>query len=546
MNRKIIAGFVFLCFSLTASFGQTVYMPPSHEIYSFLKRMESRQLLTEYRDAAKPLSRMTLAKMLKSLEPQAQGMTRVERETYEFLVTEFKYELLKLAGDAEPTEVRWHLFSTEITKGVMNFDINFKLSKSILHEDQTNITSKGVTLYGYAFENVGYYFNWIDNLESGRNVNYNRIHTSTPGAVPNRVAVDPATANIVFEHNENNVQVTWQTGDFSFSLEKNNNIWGYGRNGNVIFSNKAPSYPQIKMRVPISDKIDFVYFHGELNSNEIDSSRSYFTHYQNSAYSVFREVDRSKYIAAHQLEISLFKGVDLSIGESVIYSDRGPLLIYMIPIMFFKAGEWYNRDKDNCQMFGSLDLNLIKNVNAYFSLIIDEINTDNFFDPNASRRQIAFTSGFQFFDIPATNMDLVLEYTRANPWVYNHKYTAVNFTNNGYDLGHWIGQNADDIYIELGLTPIHALRIGAFCEVYRKGGKADISNQYAADGGGLPFLYDLQHEERSFGLLGRYQPLRDVFFDFRIKVQNIEDKLRPSTNQNNQVEYSIDAGVGIW
>jgi hypothetical protein len=544
MNRKILLLIMMFIVYGSFSFAQSIYVPTSHEVYSFLQRMEARQLLMDYKDAAKPLSRMRLAEYLEVLELKVEEMTRVERETYEFLVTEFKYELLKLSGDSEPTEVRWHLLSTDLTEGMLNLDINYRLGWSFNKGDQTNFRTQGIKLYGYAFDEIGFYFNWVDNRETGKNINIGSLHTPEPGVVPNRV--DITTANAVFEHNENDVQFTWQTGSFTFSLEKNVNVWGYGKNGQVIFSNKAPSYPQIKMRVPISENIEFVYFHGELNSNEPDSSRSYTVHYPFSSTTNDREVDHLKYIAAHQLEISLFKGVDLSIGESVVYGDRGPLLIYMIPVMLFKAGEWYNRDKDNCQMFGSLDLNVIKNVNAYVSLFIDELNTDNLFDPNYSHRQVAFTTGVQVYNFPATNLDLTVEYTRANPWVYNHKYTVANFTNNGFDLGHWIGQNADDLYLELGFTPMHALRVSAFAETYRKGGKADIQYQYQADQGNLPFLYDLQHEERSFGILGRYQPLRDVFFDVRIKMRNVEDKVNPSLNQTHRVEFYLDAGVGLW
>jgi len=31
-----------------------------------------------------------------------------------------------------------------------------------------------------------------------------------------------------------------------------------------------------------------------------------------------------------------------------------------------------------------------------------------------------------------------------------------------------------------------------------------------------------------------------------MKVQKIEDALNPSLNQNNLVEFALDAGVGIW
>lgn len=543
MSRKTI--FIVACIALyfSSALSQDIYLPVNHEAYDFLKRMEAKQLIVDYQDAAKPLSRMVIAKMLGKLESKLKEMTRVEQETYAFLITEFKYELLKLSGDSEPSEVRWHLFSKEITQGIVNVDINYRLGRSYTNSEATNYRTQGIKAYGYAFDEIGYYFNWVDTRESGKNVNPNRVNTPDPGIVLNKIE---GSANYtLFEHNENDVQFTWHTGRFTFSLEKNVNIWGYGKNGNVIFSNKAPSYPQIKMRVPISEDIDFIYFHGELNSNEMDSARSYF-YYPHPLNDSLRRVDKQKYIAAHMIDISLFKGVDISIGESIVYSDKGPLLLYLIPIAFFKAGEWYNRDKDNIQLFGSLDLNVIKNVNAYFSLFIDELNTDNLFDPDKSHRQVAFTSGFHLYDIPLTNFDLTAEYSRVNPYVYNHKYPATSFTNNGFDLGHWIGQNADDLYFELGYTPMHSLRMNIFSEAYRKGARGSIEDQYSVDQGKKSFLFDLQYVEHSFGLAGRYQPLRDVFLDLRIKVRNIKDTMYPEMNQSNQVEYFMAASLGLW
>jgi hypothetical protein len=528
----------YLTICLQPMQAQSIYVPVQHEVYEFLKRTEARGLLNDYKDAAKPLSRMQIAFALIALEKHVNDMTHVERETFEFLKTEFNYEILKISGDPQPSEIRWHILSKELTKGVMNFDINFNYQRMYTDGELTSNRSLGLKTYGYVYDDVGFYFNMVDNKESGKLDTF-RMHTPEQGIVHSRIGDN------YFEYNESDAQFTWQIGSFAFSLEKNVNIWGYGKNGNVIFSNKAPSYPQFKMRVPISNNIDFVYFHGELNSNVIDSSRSYYVIYPNSSFTPFRQVDHFKYIAAHQIEISILNGIDLSIGESVIYSDRGPILIYLIPIMFFKSGEWYNRDKDNLQMFGSLDLNIIKNTNIYLSLFIDELNTDEIFDPNYSRRQVAFTSGVKFYDLPTMDFDLTIEYTRANPWVYNHKYPATTFTNNGYDLGHWIGQNADDLYLELGYSPMHSLRLALISEAYRKGGKADILYQYSADGGKLQFLYDLQHEEHTIGIIGHYQPIRDVFFKLSARVKKIRD-INPSLNKTNQFEIYLSGGLGIW
>ncbi len=543
--------------------GQSVYVPIQHEVYDFLKRMEARQLLIEYKDAARPLSRIQIASAFLTLEKHVDEMTRVERETYEFLKTEFNYEILKISGDAEPSETRWHIYSRDLTEGVLNFDINYSLSQMSESSQSTSTRSQGFKTYGYVFNTVGFYFNIVDNLEKGDNVNYSRfndgkidelwflspvdkdyykrIKTPFRGIIPSQVL-----SQNQIQYDEINAQISWQTGPFTFSLEKMNNVWGYGRNGTVILSDNTPSYPQIKMRVPISKDIDFIYFHGELNSLVVDSSRSYMVTYPDQTYSKYREVDHTKYIAAHQLEISLWHGVDFSIGESVVYSDKGPLFLYLIPVMFFKAGEHYNNDLDNCQLFGSLDLNLIKNVNAYLSLFIDELNTDKLFDPNRSHRQVAFTSGIRVFDFPVTNIDMTLEYSRVNPATYNHSFPTTTFTNNGFIMGNWMGQNADNLFLEIGLSPMHALRLTTFSEIFRKGGILPLVDQYADNQGNWKFLFGPLHIERSFGMTVKYQPFRDVYVNCRARVHKIEDEADPSQNRARQFECTIGASLGLW
>jgi hypothetical protein len=446
---------------------------------------------------------------------------------------------------------------------VLNFDINYSLSRMFVSNQSTSYRSQGFKAYGYVFNTVGFYFNIVDNLEKGDNINYSRFNDDQLDHFPGLSSADneyykrvktPLRSVILsqingtnqVQYDEINAQLSWQIGSFTFSIEKMNNIWGYGKNGTVIFSDNTPSYPQIKMRVPISKDIDFIYFHGELNSNVTDSSRSYYITYVNPAYSKFRDIEHAKYIAAHQLEISLWNGVDFSLGESVVYSDRGPLLIYLIPVMFFKAAEHYNGDKDNCQLFGSLDLNIIKNVNAYVSLFIDELNTDKLFDPNLSHRQVAFTTGIRVFDLPSTNIDMTLEYSRVNPATYNHNIPADTYTNNGFVLGNWMGQNADNLFLELGFTPMHALHLTAFGEIFRKGGTLSILDQYANDQGNWTFLFGPLHVERSTGLTLQYQPIRDIFVHFNGRVRTIEDVVDPSQNRAHQFECTIGASLGLW
>ena len=86
-------------------------------------------------------------------------MTSLERETYEFYVTEFKYEILKLAGDTEPSETRWHVLSKELTDGILNMDIDYKFSHELAGGVKTDVYTKGLRLDGYVYNSLGFYFN---------------------------------------------------------------------------------------------------------------------------------------------------------------------------------------------------------------------------------------------------------------------------------------------------------------------------------------------------------------------------------------------------
>ena len=529
---------IAICFINVSALSQSIYLTPSHEVYPFLKRMEARGLLHDYRDAAKPLSRLVLARHLKALAGAVDRMTEVERDEYEFLKGEFHYELSTLEGDLEPSEIRWHVISETYPGGILNLEPNLLFGQTNIGKEYDRVRSQGIKMYGYMYDDIGYYFNFADSREVGSAINFNKVNTPDPGIAPTFQSAN------ALEYNTIEAQFTFHLGAFDFSLEKMQNIWGLERNGNLTFSNKAPSYPQIKMRVPITDWMDFIYLHADLNSKVIDSSRSYFAN-SSTILNYFREVDRLKYMAAHMIELSPIRGVDVSLGESVVYSDRGPLLLYLIPVMFFKAGEHYNIDKDNIQWFGNIDLNLIHNVNVYGSLFIDDLSLDKITSAQEHPNYFGYTVGFQTYDVLLRNVELSVEYTRINPWVYTHKYPALEFTNDGYVMGNWMGQNADNLTIDLSCRPTRSLQLGGTYQMYRKGGLADIWYQYAGPTLALPFLYGPHHEERSYGLHAKYQFVRDGFLDARVTSRNTNDEAL-NIRDDRKLEFSVTARYGIW
>ncbi len=134
---------------------------------------------------------------------------------------------------------------------------------------------------------------------------------------------------------------------------------------------------------------------------------------------------RGKYIASHTLTITPWNGLDVSLGESIIYSDKLQIA-YLMPLMFFKLADHYlsnydNNIGNNSQFFAGISSrNHIKNTHLYGTLFIDEINVANLFNSQKQRNQIGFSFGGSTIDMPLNNLTFTIEYTKIYPFVYSH------------------------------------------------------------------------------------------------------------------------------
>jgi hypothetical protein len=105
---------------LQQSHAQSVYLDPSHEVYDFLKRMEGKHTLTDYRDAVKPITRQDVGRYLMVVEEHADQLTAVEKERLQFYKEEFYVELKQLKYDKGLPQERWHLYSYRSAPGTFN------------------------------------------------------------------------------------------------------------------------------------------------------------------------------------------------------------------------------------------------------------------------------------------------------------------------------------------------------------------------------------------------------------------------------------------
>ena len=147
------------------------------------------------------------------------------------------------------------------------------------------------------------------------------------------------------------------------------------------------------------------------------------------------------------------------------------------------------------------------------------------------------------------NLDLLIEYTRINPWVYEHKYESTTYKHYNYTLGHWIGQNADQVKIQFNYQPVRGLRFELYFEGLRKGGLDDIYYAYGGtDEFNKSFLYAPLRSDKYLGISCIYEYIHDLLLVAKYRYSDIsdEDPNRTPVNilgKKNTFSFSLSYGM---
>lgn len=245
---------------------------------------------------------------------------------------------------------------------------------------------------------------------------------------------------------------SWNWGSLSFS--KDHVVWGEGYHGSNILSGRTPSYAMVKLRLDPAKWFSFTYFHGWLVSEVIDSTRSYYSQPGN-----YRAVFRDKYLAANMFTFRPFKGLYVSAGNSIIYSDTKVQPAYLIPFMFFKSADHtlsHGIDNQNSQMFLNISSRQLKHLHLFASVFIDEFSISRVGDPDKTNFT-GFKTGFSLSGWPVKNLTLRAENTLSNPITYKHRVETLSFATNRFNLGHYLRDNSREWYIALSWRPMAGL-----------------------------------------------------------------------------------------
>jgi hypothetical protein len=497
---------------------QTVYTPMWSDVYDFLDRQSLKQNI-KLDDEAKPYSRKYIASLLSSLDYEKERLNSVERKELEFHKQEYAYELNELDNE------RWYLFSYG--------DSLFSLKLSPIAGYGISATGKssghqrwiGASTFGTYSNWFGASFDLRDNGEFGDNRDEEKQFSPETGAWIKQTEGG-------FEYTDVKGSMTFDWGWGNAGIAKDYFTWGHGRFGQLIISQKPPSYPQIRLNLKPVDWLRFYYFHGWLSSQVIDSS-SIYIEYPGTISAREKEAYINKYVAANMLTVSPWSWLDASFGNSFVYSgDLRPEMF--IPFMFFKFTDHNSGrggvDDGNGTFYVDVSVKYPETFHFYTTLFVDVTEIRNLLEENFNNSWIGYTIGGKKVDLFIPNLDLQVEYTRINPWVYEHKYETTTYKHIDFVLGHWIGQNSDQFRVETIYRLLRGLKFKLFFESYRKGGQEEIYYAYrGVNEIDLPFLYSPLREEKSFGLNIRFEYLHDLILEGSYWYSDIKDEAADRT-----------------
>jgi len=530
MYKKFLLVFILL-FS-----GQKVYLQEvyhhifNEDIYAFLEEMADAHFI-EINSIARPWSRKYIAEKLSELEARYDQLTTVQQKEVDFYLKDFNKELKPDNHFRKRFDILYYKDSLFTFSANLILGIEYRNNaKGRLHHRWN-----GAEAFAYAGTHWGFYASLRDN------------HDSEPFRNPQYLNRFPG-ANYKGDHDfsemRGGVTYSWKWG--SVGLLKDHFVWGDNFNGSNIFSGRTPSYVYLNLHLMPVEWFDFRYVHGWLASMVVDSARSYW--FQDGEEMTYRRMYHPKFMAANLFTLKPWRRLYLTFGNSIIYDYRNSYPAYLIPFVFFKSIDHTANagiDNMNSQMFFGVTSRQIKYLHLFATLFLDEIAISRMFKPEEHSNFYSLKVGGALSNWPLKNVGLKLEYTRTNPLTFQHYVPTLTFASNRYNLGSYLKDNAQQIYLAVNIRPLR----GLFTEISYTASQKGPDYTYLGNHGrlGLPFMETVDWSSKTLRLYTRYQVVNDAYVTASFSHRQVTGNpaYTPPYWQGNTGTFSVGVNFGF-
>ena len=485
MKRLLLILFIFG--QALVSIAQNVPVPLTQtKLYDFLDELLTDGVLV-HQTAVRPYSRQQVATMLLEAQAADSLLNNRQQKDLAFYLNEFALERdtmvnnyvqytdhstfnLSLADPQFSYKSRNNMFKMRL-RPILGANISINRHGGLLQrwwgaELQMDI-AKHLSIWGSLRDN-SWNGNWLKTEDYpgkydkmyGAQIHYGASRQQ-PALLPMPgVQYKEATYGGDFSDSKGGISLyTWWG---SIGIQRENIQWGDAYHASNILSQRTPAVPMITLQLTPCKWFQFDYFHAWLVSNVADSTYYYVEQTTDGVLKNYRPMN--KFMAANMFTFTPVKYVSLSFGNSIVYAERTIQAAYLIPIAFYKSldhllSKGIRTQNQNSQAFASLSVRPVEHLHVYGSFFVDEVKFSRFKPSNPENNPISYLVGFNWSGWPIKGLSLKGEFVRSYIACYTHSIEALAWTSNSYNMGHYMGDNAQSIYAELAYRPIRGMLV---------------------------------------------------------------------------------------
>ena len=479
---------IFLCvFPHVITWAQNIPVSLSYtKVYDFIDELIMDGLVTN-QTAIRPYTRNQIADMLTQAQRADSLLSNRQQNELKFYLNEFALEndlmvdnfvqytdrrtfSLSLADPQFSYKSLNNMFKMRI-RPILGGDVMLSKKGAIIQrwwgaEIQMDI-AKHLSIWGSLRDN-SWNGNWLntDYFPSDyARINGARIHygasQQTP-ALSNIPGVQYKEATYGGDFSDSKGGINLYSWWGNIGIQRENIRWGDSYHSSNILSGRNPAVPMITLQLTPCKWFQFDYFHAWLVSNVLDSTYYYLENTTNGNASLKNYRPYNKFMAANMFTFTPIKHLSISLGNSIVYAEQSLQVAYLIPIAFYKSldhllTKGVRTQNQNSQVFASISVRPINHLQLYGSFFLDEVKFSRFKLSEPENNPISYLVGFNWSGWPIDGLSLKGEFMRSYIACYTHSIDVLTWASNSYNMGHYMGDNAQSIYAELAYRPVRGL-----------------------------------------------------------------------------------------
>ena len=491
---------MLIMLSVKVGVGQELYLSPADGgVEELLDELAIQRVIT-INSVAKPYSRGFVAGELREAMLKDSLLSKREREEIVFYLGNYSAEMRGdgTAGSRQQVKTGSSpFFYDPVSIGAQNRDVAFALRPVGEYTQYMNNNGAfysavaGTGIMGYLGKHVAVAAS-VSRCFEDCILSEPQYFTQLPGGEWSYYANGGGS----FVEWTGQVTYSWRWG--SFGVYKDHFSWGDGYHGASYFSGHAPAFPFVKLHLKPAKWIEFTFIHAWLRNSEEDFALVNDLGEYTAASSI------AKHLSANLLTFIPWRGLDLTFGNSIVY-DGPEQLGFDNPFFFYKSVDHTlsgtTIDNNNSQMFFDISSRQIKHLHLYMSLYVDEFKIDRIWT-KGQHNFLSWKAGLKLSDWPVHDLSFILEGTRTLPMTYQHYIPTVTFASDGYNLGNYLRDNSQEVYVAFVYKPVRRFSVTLSYDFAEHGDEFQYG--LVPNPTSLPVIKDISWQDGAIGLNASY------------------------------------------